>query len=475
MIIRKLCFWSLSLLTLSFASCSKDVKQSPEDTHVIQAKDVTPVYLSAEIGFEEEPRAIKFELETVDGKSIPRPQFKDKAEVDVHTIIRGSNGDKEAKTLKWKYDASTKKLVLEQKESPFTSVNLATSGVKWYVSALLAPGTRLEGTQVAFAGKRELRGLKKGETQLGELEVPYALGWTELSIELNKKTGGYHHASLVKGAQSKFKPLGAIITYLIGNKMKAGPYSFTPNGMLVTSNLWGDRGTFELNPSSQPKDGTLPEWKEKPLAVMTYTFAQGHTPKTMQYGSVDEKLYYAWVMPNTNPGEEGDTEIVFTGQSNRPEMDGFKDYTKTYFTDYEPKNDGSKGQVTSGKIHKLTVNVTTHMALPIEYVTDFNLAGSKFAKSGTGAGGTGDLRFATQHTPEQSGYYSWHTTAGVTSDGSFTRNTNSLYDLVPQTFGEGKYFIPSAEHWWGVFISPRFKPLQWGGVKKLSPDLIMLV
>lgn len=301
-------------MPLCFTSCGKEVKQGSEGVLSVQSKEATPLYLSAEIGFEDDLRAIEFKLESVNGKSIPRPQFKDKQEVEVHTIIWGANGHKEAKTLKWKYDALTKKLVLK---GTFDQIYF-TSQDKLYLSALLAPNTQLADTRVSFAGTRELHGVKVGGDLMGELNVPYALAWTALSIETKKVANSgasQAHAFVTKDVQAKFKPLGAMIAYKLGNQLKSGNYTFLPKSMMVTSNVWGDKGTFELNPTGTPKAGDFPKWKKAPAHVMTYTFASGHSPEVISKGSVDEKIYFAWVMPNEDASdvERVTTSIVVKG------------------------------------------------------------------------------------------------------------------------------------------------------------------
>lgn len=101
--------------------------------------------------------------------------------MEVHTILKSSNGVAVAKTLKWRYDASKRKLVLKQNDGHSISVTGFNNdgGVRWYVSGLIG-GTLIDGTtRVVFVGERVLRGVDGDVGDLvGSLNVPYAFGWT---------------------------------------------------------------------------------------------------------------------------------------------------------------------------------------------------------------------------------------------------------------------------------------------------------
>lgn len=203
---------------------------------------------------------------------------------------------------------------------------------------------------------------------------------------------------------------------------------------------------------------------------MSYTFVGSDTPPVIAHGASLGHVYYAWVMPHTASVARAKTRVMVKGESSRTSA---PDYTKTYYTDYTPEGKTSGGKVTSGSFHLLRANVIRRVALPIEYVADYNLAGGlQFNVKADGRdleGMKGDLRFSntlSDGTPnpnpyhiDQSGIYS-----GDEILGRYHENANPsrrhLQADIEIAFKAGKYFIPEADHWWGVYPA---QSQQWVG------------
>lgn len=167
---------------------------------------------------------------------------------------------------------------------------------------------------------------------------------------------------------------------------------------------------------------------------------------------------------------------MLKGESSRPETATYKDYTKTYFTDYSTEGKTTQGRVTQGKVHKLTAKATTRVALPIEYVTEHNLAGGEgltytlnsrtleqHGFTSQPAGIKGPLRFASSHNNDQSGYYNFYRTVGRYHEFFNHNSLNlSMAELIDTNGSritlQDKYFIPVGDQWWGVFPSPYIYP-----------------
>lgn len=101
---------------------------------------------------------------------------------------------------------------------------------------------------------------------------------------------------------------------------------------------------------------------------------------------------------------------------------------------------------------EMAIKVELIWKLPLEYVAKFNLAGGAQygAKSHhpsfvTSAQTDADLRWATSHDNDQSGYYNWYVCTG-THNATYNPSTKKLLDDPFFTTGAGKgYHLPS--HW----------------------------
>lgn len=471
---------------VAFTSCSNEDRIEPNRSEQVSGDNIT-LNLSAEIGFEDEPaelKALNFKLEQVDGKNIPRPQFSDNQEVEVVTVIKNSDDDTYAKKMTWKYVAATRSLVLLRgyEGNNIIIPNFNNDGdVKWYIAGLIAPEATLSGTEVKFAGKSVLQAMTA--TNVANLNVPYWTGWIELFVESfapNTRDGnGSYSNAKVQTTGHKFKPLGSLIAYKLGNKQTAGVYTFTPTGFIVSSNAFSDKGTFDFSTTSttdaNPK---LMETK----GAMTYTFASSHdAPGTIAHNGNADKTYYAWVMPYTTQPTTVRTRVLLKGTSSRSETPTYKDYTKTYYTDYTTVGKASGGKPVNGKVYTLRANATRRLALPIEYASEYNLAGGNgwtYTLSNISPqpdGVQGPLRFSnrtsantvnsTPHDNDQSGYYNWYRLTGEyhgTSNNPLKNLQASDVRLIDTDGIErnlvDNYFVPELDHWWGVF--PR-KTTNW--------------
>lgn len=452
----KLC---LAMLLVFVVSCRQDRR---EPTSVSSSGKTVYLSLQAEISVDDSNlRAIGYKLgKNSKDQLIPIPEFADNQKIMVHTIIKSTSGTVAVKTLPWLYDANKRKLVLNPDDGhSITIPNFNNDGgVKWYLSGLVG-GDLIDGTtRVTFSGERVLQGSDgtMGAT-VGSLNVPYSFGWTELKIYTNSAKdadGSYSYAGIPKDVSVKFIPRGSLIAYQLGNAQTAGVYTFSPEGFTVATNTWGDEGEFNLDtdiPASNPET-VMPLWSESSCgSTMLYTFANGHKPNRIAHGGSIGKTYYAWVMPHKAQPQDTEVHVMLKGESSNPD----RDLTKTYFTDYAPKSSGSQGKVVEGRVHKLSANATHRVVLPIEYVTDYNLAGGpgltyKTRNVTQPIGVKGLLRFsnyddngsplADGHMNDASGYYNW-------------KKLTDLQKAIDITFGQDKYYIPTLEQWWGIWAA----------------------
>lgn len=469
----KMRLFVLALALWGLSSCSQDA--SDVQGSATGGETVT-FRLDVEVSVDDEQaRLIDHKLgRNAQGQLVPMPQFTDKEEVKVHTILKSSTGIVAVKTLKWRYDAAKKKLVLKQTDGHDIEVSGFNNdnGTKWYISGLIDDAPLfVSGTKVGFMGTRVLKGVdgNVGDA-LGSIAVPYAFGWTELTINTSSpkdNRASYKYAEVPASKNVKFQPLGSLLAVKIGTNQSAGDYTFTPKGFHLYSNAWSDYGSFELNtpiPASEPEKA-LPTWEDERCGDgVYYTFASGEEPGIIAHNQTAAKTYYVWVMPRRRvPTAPADVRVMLTGTSSRPQTATYRDYTNVWFTDYTTKT--SQGKVTPGRVHVLTAKATQRLALPIEYVTEYNLAGGDGLTSIMNPqpdGVTGPLRFATSHSNDQSGYYRWFKLVGR-HDEEYNPDTRNLQTEVDKTFGAGKYFVPTIEQWWGVWPAPRQALRLWPG------------
>lgn len=474
--------WLMLGLSLGvFASCSQE---GNEPNSVATGGGETVVFsLSAEASLDDSsPRSIDYKLGTnKNGKLVPMPQFTDGQAVEVHTILKSSRGTQVAKTLTWHYDASGRKLILKPEDGHSITVSGFNNdnSTKWYISGLIGGALKPGTTQVSFEGVRELRAVDGSEGDIvGSLNVPYSFGWTELSIDKTSPRDGNNshlYAKVLPGVAVKFSPRGSLVAYKFGNDLLGGAYTFTPDSFMVNSSVWSDQGTFELNtdiPTSNAQS-VMPKWSEAADSLslrMVYSFAPGHKPGVIPHKSVSSKTYYAWVisLQGSHPrGYKQESDVALLGKSSRPETADIKDYTNVYATmrNWADPNqagyDGGGRLIEEGKVHSYIVKARYPYFLPIQYVTDYNLAGGHSVTSTTtGLKGTyyGALRFAENYNNHSGYYHAAHV------DDTFTRasgpkppsapsdNIFSQMKLLPGTEG---YTLPDVEQWRGIFPGAR--------------------
>lgn len=502
--------WFVAVLAMvTFASCRKDVRTEPQDTPANSQGEPITLRLSVEVGFEEEQnddlKGLSFKLEDVNGKKIPRPDLVDGQEVDVVTIIKNSNGTTFAKKMAWKYSAETKRLVLSR-DNATNGIEIhnfnGDGDVKWYIAGLLVPTGEctLSGANnsiVRLTPTRSLKGvlLDQSLKDLGQINIPYWTGWMELLVESfppNSRDGNASYSNAkVQTVDAKFKPLGSLIAFKLGNKLEQGVApTFTPKGIVVSSNAYSDAGTFDFASSDVPSDNPqsgAPKWIGEE-GSMVYTFATGYTASAINHhvvGSNLSRTYYAWVMPSETSPTEVKTRVMLRGEASGIATDD----TKTYFTDYVPSGNLPK----PGKIHSLIANATSRVIIPIEYVTEYNLAGGQGLlykivppvpigswNSDEGYPWGDYLRFSVRspkndalpsesdaHRNGSSGYYNWYKVSGTYHEmyNNPVRDiaTEQIIDMDGQVIPlASKYFVPEVDHLWGVFPAYRTSR-SWSG------------
>lgn len=485
-VIKQWLAWSLVLG--AFVSCSQENSQPTSSSQMISEGE-TVISLDAEISVDDaETRAISYRLGTnAKGQLVPMPTFTDKQVVPVHTILKSNKGAVVAQTVNWRYDLKTRKLVLKPNDGHNITVSNFNNdnSTKWYISGMIGGSLQAGTTKVNFQGTRSLRGVAGASGDVvGNLEVPYAFGWVELTIDKSKakdSNNSYSSAKVPVNANIKFSPLGSLIAYTLGN---IHGYNFTPNGFVVSSNSWGDQGVFELNrdiPTTNAASA-LPTWTEaSATSSMVYTFASGQAPGAIATGTNASKVYYAWAMPHTTQPTTVTSSVLLKGTSARPTSTTYRDYTNTWPTDYRPKTTGGAGKITNGRVHKLTAKVTGgQIELPFDYTTTYNLAGGVSVKTDAkpeGAGVSGEFRFAMSHDNDKSGYY-----IGYMMKGDYQSNFNpqsvnlrnqQLRDLDGTMITwTNKYHIPTREEW-SLFFPQTTPALTFGDSKQLDlPDVI---
>ncbi|WP_420187233.1 fimbrial protein [Bacteroides pyogenes] len=142
-------------------------------------------------------------------------------------------------------------------------------------------------------------------------------------------------------------------------------------------------------------------------------------------------------------------------------------------------------EVHAGRLYT-KVNVEQLIKLPLDYVAKYNLAGGALYGTKpndpsfvTSAQTDAQLRWASNHDVNQSGYYNWYVLKGET-ESTYNPNGKDLFSDAFFTTGEGKdYHLPSRWEWASVFsydMNARYgiyysysqvtEAVEFGGIKK---------
>lgn len=509
--------YRLMLLALGVGllfSC-KDKENQREPSVELGSGGSSSVALDLEINLEG-LKGLPLYLEQGNRNGLPRPRLQDGDLVDVHTAICSNDGILAVKTLKWAYVASSRtlKLTTNTENLEANSIHLDNEGAvfnnpsrRWYVSGII--GGKLEGKKITFEPTRTLTGVSYIGDQV-KLEVPYAFPWVQL--ETSKREFSTIVAHGKASHKVKFKPLGSAIGYKFGNELVKGIVSqmdtpaeekkFTMTGFQIWSSAYTDQGTFSFanNPESTP----LPVWTGKGGAgcypVMEYKLNQPETipaeAGTKNSATSYSQTYYTWVMgTGNNPispdgTEEFKTRILVRGTA-KGGIQWHHDYTHLYFTSYMPR---PNTQVQNHAVHHLTTTITKRVALPIEYLTEYNLQGGEagvvdIPNTNNSSGGgnlsqskrySGLLRFTESHKNDESGYYNWYVASGtydpIFNPQSRNLSTEKISDRIFDHNGgtcletprlDTRYRIPRIEDWWGAFPGSRARIIHF--VKNENP------
>lgn len=495
--------WLAGLLTLG--SCSKEASSTADGADLAQSSRELSFSLGATLGIELgdlEARAISLSLnKNSKGQLVPkRKAFEDGEKVPVHTAIRNAAGTAYGvKTIEWTYIAKDKQLRLMQTDAGNDIIVKGNfnEGDEWFVAGVIG-GNLLNDKEVAFAAKRVLSDTQAKEGQeLSNLVVPYAFPWTAMTAETHKakeensNLHKYHYAGTLKPggllSAATFKPQGFVITAKLGNKTLA---DLKMEGFTIQTNAFIDNGFFDFASTESVSNGTEVAFKvEAETCPIEYSF-DGEVLLSKQVP--EARTYYLWAYP-TEAGKTGKdtyTKVAMYGENQAPlPKDHTPDYTRTYLVDHISQTDKS---YKSAKVYNLPINATTHVRLPIEYATYYDLAGGHdngiIQKKVVGGTATsedafvpamvrGPLRFANRQADgsERTGFRF----AGGAYNHYYVADQMNQHDIYnPQGLKirdmqiidedgntvpfSSKYRIPDHDDLWGVY--PRF-----GGSPALDP------
>ncbi len=474
---------SLAMLLALFSACSKDSKSEPTPGSSLTGEP-TNVSLSAEASLDEDDalKALTYELGTNSaGQTVPMPRLEDGQRVLVHTALKSSDGTFAVKSLYWTYSATTKRLRLKQTEAnnSFTVSNFNNEGGRtWYISAII--GGTLEGTTVKFAGRRNLKGVSAIGELTSELDVPYVLGWQELKMDKSQAPVGGSYLGAILEDKVTFVPRGALVGYILGNKIpNSSPLN--PTSFSISTNAFTDQGAFELNTNATP--GALPTWSATASGTTSMVYTLAETAQPIAENQTSTKTYYAWVMPTATALAAITTNTRIKSSTPVSSLD----VARSYRTDYTP-NATTGGKPQHGKVHRLRINANEFITIPIQYMTEYNIAGGEGITSTLGLaeadqfdGMKGGLRFANYnssginigengHLNNQSGFYSRSLAEGLGSINMMELPAKDINGNQIARLGE-KYRVPTHSDWQGIVMLQR---LAWGGLDRSSNDFFTM-
>lgn len=405
---------SSALLVLGvLSSCSNDASeiQTPGTTKAnIGEKTTIALSLSGSY-IADASRAVSFGV-NADGSS--ELQYPDS--LTVHCAIKSTNTALSPTYLDlvWHKDSAN---VYSFKSTNVTVNTHFTEADDWYIAGVIggtfnaSAGTvTFDNSTLASVTGKDAAATTFGSANLATLDVPFAFGWTKLSVR--ESIGYAENKSIV------FKPQGSLLKLNIENSMLI-PYRV--RSLIVESNAMAFSGDFDL--SATPTAGTLPTWSSNATGSRTYTFA---ARPTIAAETQSDQYYLFWTMPITASDPVTKVYANITGISNNAEVaaTAVSNYQIFYSTD-QPAN---------GK----TYNIRTLIKRPVmflETVAEYNLASAGI--------------FATSHaflnadgTPTDALYLdlqdAFITNASSTAPDTYhLPNVNEAYSLFPNyTFSQ---------------------------------------
>lgn len=363
---KKIAFFAITSL-VAF-SCNKE-----QETIATDSDTPLTLTLAAEVSVNDDAlRALTFELEkNSKNQLVPMPKLNDGDKVPVHTMLKSTDGASAIATVNWTYKAQTKQLVLKNGDAgnSFVVSNFHPDNpARWYVSGFI--GGERNGTQISFEGERILSPATNAGDAIEGLKVPYSFGWAAVEIntesQVDANNSHLHGFAQLPNQNLVFKPHGALIAYKLGNNLS---HDINMEQFIVSSDSYGDMTTFDMN--TELTEGKRPTYTLKSCAnVMPYSLRNKAFEK-LPANTAHNKTYYAWVIAATDLPSEANTRVTFNGHPVVPRED---DYTGKYLTSYEPST-RSKGLIAEGRIHTLRAMATASVRIPLEYLTEYNVAG----------------------------------------------------------------------------------------------------
>lgn len=441
--------------------------------------------------------AMTFEMRKTGVGNLLPVHVKEDGTVSVHTAIAKVDGSVYGiAKLPWRYlaarDGGKAHLRLDLGEislknrdgSPYTGTDYNPGASSdWRIAAIVGGTLSSDKKTVDFTNPTtELKAIDI--TKVGDkfdLEVPFAIPWSPIEI-LQDGSVTWGSSRRPSEAQTEtivsFKPLGSLIGYQLTNTT---PEDIEPQGIRVYTDGFTHSGIFDITDPSNTDLGGYPRWvyKESCSSDIRYTLSTG-SPKLIS-GASPQARYYAWVMPNRGQAS-ATTRLLIEGKPTASSRYGY------WTTDYAPSG-ANQGMPKEHKAHvlKAAINNAFTVPMPLELVTEYNVAGGKehanfiyaVSNSSLHPGMMGNLRFANRkpdgtvltgtdpadlstyrYANNLSGLYNYYVTAGEknhVTDSRFNPDAHRLEDKniidvdgVTRKLSE-RYYVPEHEDWWSVF------------------------
>ncbi len=332
---------------------------------------------------------------------------------------------------------NTKTSELTLLSSGSSTVTTPQAGETWYIAGIAGDGNlNADRTKVDF----KYDATKDDALEAHQARVPLSFGWTPFVVAA---ASGERAPKITV----TFRPQGSLLKVTVNNTTAVNSGQFGVSGPItVTTNALTTDGAFDYTPSTT----TVVEGANPTFSFASATAVEEVITRNATVNANASKAYVLWGYPRpANHLASGSFSTVTT-------IPPYRTYNSTAKT----------AAVTRTRAYANAIGYPTTVyverpIMPIEYVTEYNLAGGTYSivpNSSTlitpANGSAGNLRWAASHANNESAYYNWFVATGITHTQNPSGNNlmnESITDETGTYVLSTKYHLPSVEEWWGVF------------------------
>ncbi len=337
---------------------------------------------------------------------------------------------------------NTKTSELTLLSSGSSTVTTPQAGETWYIAGIAGDGNlNADRTKVDF----KYDATKDDALEAHQARVPLSFGWTPFVVAA---ASGERAPKITV----TFRPQGSLLKVTVNNTTAVNSGQFGVSGPItVTTNALTTDGAFDYTPSTT----TVVEGANPTFSFASATAVEEVITRNATVSANASKAYVLWGYPR--PADHLASGSSFSTVTTIPPYRTYNSTAKTAAV--------TRTRAYANAIGYPTTVYVERPILPIEYMTEYNLAGGTDfmvipTNSSDSKGTSGSLRFSNRsadgsiesapYANNLSGYYSWNLAMG-TSSGVKLEDQNLIDTDGATIVLKSKYRLPDADDHWNIF------------------------